>query len=482
MKTKIGIFGIFAVIIASSAMPARAQAPPTSTAAVQHFDARWTPYLGCWRLLHENVRVEGATAPAAAMPAGPKIMVCVQPSGTTTGATMTTFADGKQILEQTVVADAARRGVAESGCNGTETSEWSSDGLRLFTHVDLACNDRPTQSIAGLTLFAKGPAWIDIQAMPGDRQQVRIRRYVRTADQPAALAALPAETITRAVVDGLAASTHRFSQNDIEEASKKAPSQVVEAAIVETEARFALDSRTLKQLADAGVSPNVIDLMVAQSFPSHFRVERPVTLPPLPGALSAGTSVMSSSTQYPAQYPYATQYPYAMQYPGQYGTPYSFYPYGAYDPYYYYSYYYSPFAYPYYWGGGTFYRGSTYYITNGGAIVVPNGSGSGSGGAANSDNGHGQLINGLGYTRVHPASSGNTAEPATQHGATETKTVRGSSWSGAASPSGSSSSSGSSGSSSGGSSSGGSSSGGSSSGSGQSGSGSGSSGRTAQPR
>ncbi|HEV3215198.1 MAG TPA: hypothetical protein VGZ27_05720 [Vicinamibacterales bacterium] len=475
MKT---IIGIFAAAIALGAMPAGAQGPATSVssgagarAAGPRFDARWTPYLGCWRLLQENVRAEGAGAPPAATPAGPTITVCVAPSGTTSGVAMTTFADGNKILEQTAVADGAPRALAESGCTGTQTSEWSSDGLRLFTHVDLACNDRPAQTLSGLTLFAKGPAWIDIQATTADEQQVRIRRYARASDQPDGLAALPADAITRAMVDAQAASVHRLSQNDIVEASKKTAPQAVEAAIVETQARFALDSRTLKQLADAGVSPNVIDLMVGQSFPSHFRVERPITLPPSPVSASTGTAAAAGSAQYPA---------------AQYPTPYPYSPYGAYayDPFYYYSYYYSPFAYPYYWGNPGYYGGPIYFIDNGGTIIAPNGSGSGGGGAAASDNGQGQVINGRGYTRVHSGSGGDAAQP-TAHVVTATspKTVRGASGSGAASSSSSgSSSSGSSSSGSSGSSSSGSSGGASVSGSGYSSGGSGGGGRTAQPK
>jgi hypothetical protein len=153
-------------------------------------------------------------------------------------------------------------------------------------------------------------------------------------------------------------------------------------------------------------------LMVGQSFPSHFRVERPVTLPPSPVAGSAGTSAAAGSTQYPAaQYPSS-----GVVGSAQYPSPYPFYPYGAYayDPYYYYSYYYSPFAYPYYWGNSGYYRGPTYFIDNGGTIFVPSGSGgSGSGTPAN-DNGQGQVVNGRGYTRVHPGTSGDPAQPAGQ--------------------------------------------------------------------
>src|SRR5258708_3841269 len=118
MKT---IIGMFAVTIAFGAMPAGGQGPAASgsgqsaRAAATRFDARWTPYLGCWRLLQENVRAEGTAAPAPALPAGPTITVCVQPSSTTTGVAMTTFADGNRILQQTAVADGAPRAVAESG-------------------------------------------------------------------------------------------------------------------------------------------------------------------------------------------------------------------------------------------------------------------------------------------------------------------------------------------------------------------------------
>jgi hypothetical protein len=147
-------------------------------------------------------------------------------------------------------------------------------------------------------------------------------------------------------------------------------------------------------LADAGVSPDVIDLMVAQSFPSRFRVERP-SAPSLPPVSAAMPTYGIPGAQYP--------------------TPYPVYPYGTYDPYYYYSYYYSPFAYPYYWGNNYF-TGLRYY----GAIGVPlipgsGGSIGGGGGGQGSAGDRGQVVNGRGYTRVHPGSSADTAADPGQH-------------------------------------------------------------------
>jgi hypothetical protein len=247
----------------------------------------------------------------------------------------------------------------------------------------MACSNRPKQTISGLTLFANGPAWLDIQAMESDGdQQVRIRRYVRTLDLPQGIAALPADLAAQAASAAQSSSVRRLSLEDVTEASAKVASQAVEAAIVESQSRFNLNSRALVQLADAGVSPNVIDLMVAQSFPSHFRVETPADAP------------LSVSSFPPSIGMPGSIYPY----PGTYG--------GVYDPYNYYGLYYSPFAYPYYWGN-SYYNNPRYFITNGGGSVIVNGSGGGT--AVSASSGRGQVVNGLGYTRVHTGSEADAA-------------------------------------------------------------------------
>jgi len=438
MKTTLGILTLTCLIVGAA-----------SAGAQQRVDGRWTPWLGCWQMSREAIRGEtfaGVNLPARPAP-GPSVVVCVQPSTTARGVTMTTFADGKKALEQTIDADGAPHAINESGCTGTQTSDWSRDGLRLFTRADIACNGRPTQTITGMTLLTKGPAWIDIQSTNGD-PEVRIRRLTPTTDRPEGVAGLPPEISARAVADAQAVSRRGLAVEDITEASRKVASNVIEAAVVETEARFNLNSRVLIDLANANVSPNVIDLMVAQSFPDHFQVERPVTSAPRSVAtMGGGTSLTVDQYGYPfSQIPYT---------------------YGMYDPYYYYSYYYSPFAYPYYWGP-TYFRTPTYYInTGGGSVSVPGGSTSGTA-ISSVDSTHGQLIKGQGYTRVHSGPSDGSSDPA-QHTASSPRGVRSSG--GSSGDASSSSPSSSSGSSNSGSSSGGS-----------VGGGGGGGGRTAQPR
>ncbi len=423
-----------------SATPAMAQ---DKSAA---FDSRWNPYLGCWTIVQDQ---RGQSAP---LPAG--TMVCVRPSGRF-GVAVTTTVDGKNVLEQTIVADGSAQPLSQGDCSGTQTSSWSRDGERLFTKVELECANRPKRSVSGITLLANGQ-WVDAQATVIDgNSDVRLRRYRRTSDQDAAAPAM---------------TTAPLTIEDVIEASSKVQSEALEAALDEMNARFALNSRVLTQLADNGVSPNVIDLLVAQAYPEKFEVERTGYYPSA-STTNYGGTLMGSSTVYLGSSMYAAP---------------------MYDPFYNSYYYYSPFAYPYYWGpsysyryGSPFYRNyynyNNYYGFGGGGYYggpsLPSGGGNAQPGSPDSRGGDGVVVNGRGYTRVRPAGSttgtgtGESASPSSRT-PSSTRGVRSAGSSDSGSSSSSSPSSSSSGSSSSGASSGGYSGGGDSGGGG----------RTAQPR
>lgn len=417
---------LFALAIAMVALvgpPALAQGP-------SQVDSRWVPYVGCWRLVQENVSDQS-------VPVTDGMIVCVRPSGMAPGSvTMTTMVEGLAMIEQTILADDAPYPATNTDCQGSETSTWSRDGERLFTRVELQCAGRPKRIASGVTLMTlrqSGPIWIDVQAVDVDGdQQVRVRRYQRTSDG----------------ANSPILSASLMSIEDVIEANAHIGSTALEAALDEAGGRFALNSRTLRQLADAGVSPNAIDVMVAKSFPERFRVERADTYSPLLPTFSSvgsGTTVIVGSAQYP--YPYD-------------------------DPYYSY---YSPFAYSSYWGSNYGYddRYNNYYYGAPATIVVP-------GATAQPPSPPGVVVNGRGYTRVRPNQDNGDQSPAqrtpsTRSGARRAGSDSESSDSGSSSGASSGSGSGSSGGAVSGSGySNGGSSGGSSSG--------GDSGRTAQPR
>ena len=396
-------------------------------------DSRWTPWLGCWDLVIENAR-DGSPADDLPRPqrgsttrGDLRPRVCVEPAEAG-GATFRTTIGDRTPIVQTIVADGSTRPIAETDCTGSQSAEWSRDGLRIFSRAELTCKgEAGPRRVSGLGILGANGTWIDVQSIVVDgRDTYRVRRYRRQDTTATTAARQPGRALTF---------------DDVKEASTKVTPHALEAALVETGASFALSSQRLIELDEARVPEQVIDLMVALSYPKRFVVERTARVDVGPGPIGID--------------------PFAL---GAFGYPLWSDGFGLYSPFYgpYSSYYYSPFAYrylgynPYFnFGGGGF------------AVIDPGGGG----GAPNRPSGSGRVVDGLGYTRVRPREPESTA-------ATQIPGSPGASGASASSSSGSSS---------GGSSSGGStvSSQGFSNGGGggsNSGGGGGDSGRTAQPR
>jgi hypothetical protein len=381
MTTKLWLVFTIALL---SATPALAQDPPALS------DSRWNPYLGCWRIVQE-------TAGAQQVPLASGTLVCVRPSGRY-GVAITTTVDGKTVLEQTVVADGSAQPVSQGDCQGTQVSDWSRDGERLFTRVELECTGRPKRTVSGITLIAKG-YWIDAQAtvVDGDHD-VRLRRFQRSGDQ---------------YTGGAASMGSPLTVEDVIEASKKVNAPALEAALDEAGGRFTLNSRVLRQLADADVSPHVIDLMVAQAYPDRFHVDRDIFPPAYTSARSSVSTGGNTTVIMGSSYPYP-----------------------LYDPFYSSYYYYSPFAYPYYWGPGYRFRyGYPYYrnyydynyygFSGGGYITAPGGGNAVAAPGSPDSRGTGQtVVTPRGYTRVRP-NSGSDSSDSDNSGATRTRSTPG---------------------------------------------------------
>lgn len=302
-------------------------------AMAQNLDPRWSPFTGCWDLVDG-----GATT-------------CVVPASPS-GIVMTTRVEGKPVLEQAIVADGVVRAVTESGCTGSQNAEWSRDGRKLFTRAELACTNQPRRTVSGITLMTGDAAWLDVQAIDiAGNTSLRVRKFRRAAG------GTPAQLTSIALYSGAAS----FTLDDVMEAHAKVSPAVLEAALAETGARFALRARDLVALDDAGVPGPVIDLMVAASYPQKFQVERraPARVDTFSPAFDSG---------FWGGY-WGLGYPYLYSYPGYYVD---------------YRDYYSPYGYGY--------PGSYYYYP--GSSVVSAGDD-----AAAADAG-GRAVNGVGYTRV----------------------------------------------------------------------------------
>lgn len=236
-------------MMAVSSASAQSQAPA-------QFDARWSSLIGCW------VPVESANSAR-------DIRQCVVPTSDGRGVDLLTFADMQQIFADTLVADGAAQPYAQDSCVGERRGHWSTDGDRVLTTSTLRCEGKATVTTQGITTLASNGEWIDVQVASGaDEPRVRVRRYVRSGaawPTPIKDQAAQYQSLTRRMPTEVTAG-------DVAEAHAAAGPLAVQAWLMETDAKVAIDKRALIGLADGGVAEPVIDLLVARAFPKKFEV------------------------------------------------------------------------------------------------------------------------------------------------------------------------------------------------------------------
>lgn len=325
-------------LIASLSLALLALSWPAQASAAQA-EPSWTGWLGCWELVQETeageeLAVEGQR------------LVCLEPAETSTTVQMTTWVDDRVVLLQEVVADGRDHPVEEGGCVGTERARFSTDGQRILMSAELSCEGQPLRT-SGISLLPTSSSWADIQVSEvGDQRELLVRRYRRVdagdriADDREAEESLLRRTLRQS-------ATAPLDTGDIVEALEYVDPAAVEAMLLESGDEFDVRADTLLELASADVPEQVIDLMVALSYPDYFAVHE-------------GEAEEAWDR---GRYRNGRWWGWGPAFFGGYG---------------YYSPYFSPFSYGYYWGRPV-----------GGTVIVRNGPHFG-----------GKVVKGRGYTRV----------------------------------------------------------------------------------
>jgi hypothetical protein len=230
------------------------------SAAAQSADARWLPWLGCWQ-------ADGQGAPQ-------DLMVCVGQSRS--GVEIATIADGVTASTRTLIADGQSHPLEVEGCTGWQTARFSEDSRRVFLRSELSCEGGVTRTASGIMAISSMSVWLDAQSVGLNGESMpRAIRY-RPATTEAARAAgysVPVERISAAIDARLSASAD-LDLEDVVEASGHVDEGALQAFLAESGQQFDLDADAIVELADTGLSGDLIDMLIAVSYPRYFAVDR----------------------------------------------------------------------------------------------------------------------------------------------------------------------------------------------------------------
>jgi hypothetical protein len=253
-----------AAVLLGSAAAAGAQQTQLASA-----DGRWTPWVGCWQASSRDALTQ-ELAPNKSLP-----VVCVVPAPGNAAVDLVTFTGGTPNPPERVDANGTRRAVDREGCTGWETAQFSSDAKRIYLHSEHQCTGNRTRTSNGIMSVSPNGEWLDVQGVNVDAHSgVRVVHYGRVP-VPASLSpdmktALEGRQLATSTAVIAASDSVRIA--DVIDATKNVDPLVVQTWLAQRGQGFQMDAKRLTQLADAKVPANVIDVMVALSYPQAFAI------------------------------------------------------------------------------------------------------------------------------------------------------------------------------------------------------------------
>ena len=253
-NASIGVLAGLGAALALGGLPAGADAQAPNTRM------GWQPFLGCWQ-------ADGADDALG--------ILCFATVGDQVQ--MLTIADGMITHREPFPADGQAREIEQDGCVGTESARFSNDQRRIYTVSQVACQDQPPRTGTGIIFMPSVGEWVDVRSSQaaGEEATVWVQWYVRTDESQLNELGIQSGRATGPLaVRGVASFTMApITIDDVVDASENVDEKAVEAWIAEVGQEFAgLDTEDLLTLDAAGVSGDVIDVVVAVSFPERFAV------------------------------------------------------------------------------------------------------------------------------------------------------------------------------------------------------------------
>ena len=393
---------LFTAVALIFSAPSTGWAQQTSQTA--QIDARWQPWIGCWR------PAAPPSADAISYSTTPRSsdapLVCVVPAAgvsASSSVNVVTVKDGKIIARDTINATGSNVARSKDGCKGTENAKWSADGHRLYVSSDFTCPGGLKRTSSGLFAISPQGQWVNVQSVTASGSNaVRTLRY-SDAGMPSTVPSEISDALanqTLAVSTARAAAGERLSTAAVIDASHNTDSSAVAAWLIDRGQGFGVDAKQLVALSDAGLPGNVTDAMVALSYPKAFALNRPEDVEGAATGENVAGAELERAKAPNVQVIMAPAY-----------APFSYAPFG-FSPYDYYGYGYSPYGYsPYGFSPyGSYYSpyngyaagyGGWYYAPP--VIILK--------GGQSAPQQRGYAVKGRGYTQTAPRTGSSTSQP-----------------------------------------------------------------------
>lgn len=246
------------VLLSAGAGPGRALAQAT--------DGRWLGWVGCWQPVAETDTPDTADA-----------LLCVLPLSGEGGVEMVSVDDGEITSRRTVRADGQPHDSDLEGCTGWDRADFSARPARVFLTSERVCEGDIVRTTTGLLAMVSSDEWIDVEVVTvGDGAPLTwVTRYRLATPSDAEAAGFGDIAAGRemAVRSARVAAARAPSVGDVIEASERVDPEAVSAWIAERGAPVQIDADQLVRMADAGVPEDVIDMVIAVSYPSRFAVD-----------------------------------------------------------------------------------------------------------------------------------------------------------------------------------------------------------------
>lgn len=262
------------VLAAAVATALLLAAPFTSAVAqVAQSQARWMPFSGCW--VPEDNAAVGTNAVVGTM-------LCIAPVAGTQAADVATIVNRQVLHTDRINVTGGHVDKTIDKCPGWESASWSADGRRLLMRSEFACGDSVKVKGSGVFSLNADGDFVHVQGSSvGLNASSRLVRY-RAADVALAPGTVLSDSATVRTIpaeNGFALTSVRQAAGApatveaVLDLSKHVDQQVAQAWLSEFGKPAKLNAKDLVAMSNAGMPSELIDIMVAMSYPERFQLQ-----------------------------------------------------------------------------------------------------------------------------------------------------------------------------------------------------------------